>query len=83
MSSESPLQINKLVEARNIDKMKKCMCLLSSVMETVNRLLDFAKSDERRQKDFSDITDVYEKLYKVYTDYEDKLSASILPDHFW
>ena len=52
-------------------------------METINRLLDLAMSDKKRHKDFSDINDVYEKLFKVYTQYEDELSASMLPDHFW
>lgn len=68
LSSDSPLRIGELVEARNIDRLQKCMKLLSSVMETTNRLLDLEKDNVgKRRKDYDDLSDVFEKLFKVYT----------------
>lgn len=79
MSSESPQSINQLVKNKDDRNfLKKCMSLLTSLIETINILFEQKEKNKRDISVCGGLPEQYEKLFKVYTDYEDDL-----PEHFW
>lgn len=44
---------------------------MSTMMETMNRLLEIRKDNSMRRENQTYLSDVFEKIYKVYTEYED------------